>query len=75
MLAANTAYPTLPNMCLFVSKQIHRNNKISLYEILCYGSVTWTLTQMTEQILYTFDKKILRRIYLPVQDKGRWQPR
>jgi hypothetical protein len=42
---------------IFRSKQIHRN-KIWLYKtlikpVLCYGSVTWTLTQMSEQMLNT----------------------
>jgi len=37
--------------------------------IVSYGSVTWTLTQTTEQI------KILRRIYGPIQEGGRWRPR
>jgi len=53
-LAANKAYSSLQT--IFRSKQIHRNNKIRLYKtlikpILCYGSVTWTLTQTTEQII------------------------
>jgi hypothetical protein len=66
ILAANKAYSSLQT--IFRSKQIHRNNKIRLYKtlikpVLCYGSVTWTLTQTTEQImLKTFERKILRRI-------------
>ena len=45
----------------------HRNNKITLYKtvikpIKYYGSVTWTLTQKTEQMLCTFERKILRGI-------------
>jgi hypothetical protein len=59
-LAANKAYSSLQT--IFRSKQIHRNNKIRLYKtlikpLLCYGSVTWTLTQMTEQMLQTFERK------------------
>jgi hypothetical protein len=27
---------------------------------------------MTEKMLCTFEKKILKRIYDPIQDKGRW---
>jgi len=30
--------------------------------LLCYGSVTWTLTQMAEQMLCTFERDISRRI-------------
>ena len=44
-------------------------------QILCYGSVPWTQTQMTEQMLCTFERKILRRIYSPVQYKGHCRPR
>jgi len=37
--------------------------------------VTWTLTQTAEQMLNTFERKILRRIYCPTQEGGRWRPR
>jgi hypothetical protein len=62
---------------IFRSKQIHQNNKIRLFvtliqPVLCYGSVTWTLTQMTGKMLCTFEKKILKRIYGPIEDKGCW---
>jgi len=62
ILAANKAYRSLQT--IFRSKQIHRNNKIRLYKtlirpILCYGSVTWTLTQTAEQMLNTFFRIIL----------------
>ena len=33
-------------------------------------SVTWTLTQTAEQMLNTFERKILRRIYGPTQEGG-----
>ena len=39
------------------------------------GSVTWTLTQAAEQMLSTFERKILRRIYGPTQEGGCWRPR
>jgi len=78
ILAANKAYISLQT--IFRSKQIHRNNKIRLHKtlikpILCYGSVTWTLTQMLEQMLNTFERKILQRIYGPTQEGGCWRPR
>jgi hypothetical protein len=55
-------------------------NQIRLYKtlikpILCYGSVTWTLTQTAEQMLNVFERKILRRIHGRTQDGGRWRPR
>jgi len=37
--------------------------------------VTWTLTQTAQQMLNTFERKILRRIYGPTQEGGRWRPR
>jgi hypothetical protein len=40
-----------------------------------HGSVTWTLTQTAEQMLNTFERKILRRIYGPIQEGGCWHPR
>jgi hypothetical protein len=47
VLAANNTYSSSQN--IFRSKQICQNNKIKLYKtlikpVLCYGSVTWTLT-------------------------------
>ena len=78
ILPANKAYSSLQT--IFRSKQIHRNNKIRLYKtlmkpILCYGSVTWTLTQTAEQMLNMFEMKILRRTYGPKQEGGRWLAR
>ena len=77
ILAANKAYSSLQT--IFRSKQIHRNNKVRLYKtlikpMLCYGSVTWSPTQTTEQMLNTFERNILQRIYGPVQGGGRWHP-
>lgn len=62
IIAANTAYSPLHTTCR--CKQIHRNNKIRLHEtlmkpVLCYGTVTWTLRQMTQ-------REILR-IYGPIE--------
>jgi hypothetical protein len=54
ILAANKAYSSL--QIIFRFKQIHQNNKIRLYTtlikpVLCYGRVTWTLTQMTRKAM------------------------
>ena len=71
ILAANKICSSLQT--IFQSKQIHRNNNIRQYKtlikpILCYGSVTWTLT--SEQVPNTFERKILRRIYGPTHEGG-----
>ena len=71
IVAANKAYSSLQTT--FRAKQIHRNNKIRLYKtltkpILCYGSVTCTLTQTAEQMLNSFERNILQRIYGPTQE-------
>ena len=55
-------------------------NQLRLYKTLikptlCYESVTWTLTQMSEQMLNTFERKILRRIYGPTHEGGSWHHR
>jgi hypothetical protein len=34
-----------------------------------------TLTQITEQMPCTFERKIFRGIYGPIRDKGLWLPR
>jgi len=78
ILATNKVYSSLQT--IFRSKKIHRNNKIRLYKtlvksILCYESATWTLTQTAEQMLNTYERKILRRIYGPTQEGGCWRPR
>jgi hypothetical protein len=78
ILAANKAYSSLQS--IFRYKQIHQNNKIRLYKkfikpILVYGSATWTLTLTMEQMLNIFERKVLRRIYGPIQEGGRWRPR
>jgi purine-nucleoside phosphorylase len=62
VLASNNTYSSPKT--IFKSKKICQNNKIRLYKrliktVLCYGSVTWILTQMTEQKLCTFERKIL----------------
>jgi hypothetical protein len=51
-----------------------RLHKTLIKPILCYGSVTWTLTQAAENMINTFERKILRRIYGLIQEAGCWRP-
>jgi hypothetical protein len=61
-------------------KDIHTKTKVMLYKtliltLLTYGSETWTPSKNLENALSTFERKILRRIYGPVQDNGQWRIR
>jgi hypothetical protein len=40
-----------------------------------YGAEFWTVSRTNERALDVFEKKILHRIYGPVQDKGQWRSR
>jgi len=43
------------------ARYLTTNNKVNktlIKTALCYSSVTWTLTQITEQMLCTFERKI-----------------
>jgi hypothetical protein len=51
--------------------------KIQLYKtdvqpVAMYGVECWTLSRTNERVLDVFERKILHRIYGPVQDKGQW---
>jgi hypothetical protein len=43
--------------------------------VLIYGNETWTLSKKSENAPSIFERKILRRIYDPIQDKGQWRIR
>jgi hypothetical protein len=40
-----------------------------------YGCETWVLSQKSENALRVFERKILRRIFGPVNDSGQWRIR
>jgi hypothetical protein len=42
---------------------------------LMYGCETWSLLQNAENKLGAFEKKILRRIYGPIHENGKWRCR
>jgi hypothetical protein len=61
-------------------KDIHKKTKVMLYKtlirtVLIYGSETWTVSKNSESAVSTFERKILRRNYGPVQDNGHWRTR
>jgi hypothetical protein len=38
-----------------------------------YGAETWTATSEIEKMLMTWERKILRKIYGPTEENGRWR--
>jgi hypothetical protein len=62
------------------SKIIKRSVKMQIYKtvirpVTTYGSETWTLTKSDETSLSIFERKILRKIYGPVQEGDTWRIR
>jgi hypothetical protein len=49
--------------------------KTLIRTVLTYGSETWALSKNSENALNAFERKILRRIFGPVQDNGQWRIR
>jgi hypothetical protein len=70
-------YALLP---ILKSKHIHRFTKIRLYKtvihpVLMYGSETWDMTKKIENIINSYERKILRSILGPINDNGTWRIR
>ena len=62
------------------SKIISRRSKLQIYKtlirpVVTFGAETWTLTAVEENALRRFERKVLRKIYGPVVDKGVWRIR
>jgi hypothetical protein len=56
------------------------HTKCTLYEtlirpILMYGSESWPLSKKDENLLQIFERRILRRIYSPINEGGIWRIR
>jgi hypothetical protein len=49
--------------------------KTLIRPVVTYGSETWTLTKSAENLLKIFERKILQRIYGPVQEGDIWRIR
>ena len=59
---------------------LRRKTKCKLYKslirpVLTYGSESWTFNKGNIEKLMTFEKKILRKIYGAVNDRGIWRIR
>lgn len=78
ILKANRTYYALLSM--FKSKNVHPYTKIRLYKtmirpVLIYGCETWAMTKNSENLINAFERKILRRIFGPINDQGIWRIR
>ena len=68
------------NHHMLKSEIIKRSAKMQIYKTLIrpevrYGSETWTLTKSDENLLRIFERKILRKIYGPIQEGDIWSIR
>ena len=74
------------NRCLYAlyptikCKQLSYETKIIIYKtiirpVVTYGSETWTLTKADENKLVCWERKILRSIFGPINDRGLWRRR
>jgi len=74
----NRAYAA--NHHMLKSKIIKRSAKMQIYitlirPVVTYGSETWTLAKSDENLLRIFERKILRKIYGPIQEGDIWRIR
>jgi hypothetical protein len=78
LMAGNMCYYALQNVLR--SKNISRKAKLNVYKtimrpVVTYGSETWTLTKKDELQINIWERKVLRRIFGPVKDRGMWRIR
>jgi hypothetical protein len=76
--AGNRAY--FSTIHLLKSKSLSRKHKKIIYKtvirpVVMYGCETWVLTIRSKDVLNTWERKILRKIYGPVQENGGWRVR
>jgi hypothetical protein len=67
-------------MEIVYSQNVHRKTKIRIYKTiikpaLMYGCETWSLLLNAKIKLGIFERKILRRIYGPINENGQWRCR
>jgi len=59
-------------------RSISQSIKIRLYKTIIrpavtYGAQTWTVTNKTEKMLMTWERKMLMKIYGPTKENGQWR--
>jgi len=47
--------------------------KTVIRPVVTYGSETWTFTKSDENLLRIFKRKILQKIYEPIQEGDTWR--
>jgi hypothetical protein len=70
--AGNACYHSVQN--LLSCRLLYKNIKIRIYKIIIlpvvlYGCDTWSLTLREEHRLRVFEKRVLRRIFVPKRDE------
>lgn len=76
LITANKCYYSLHK--LLSSKLLSRSSKLRCYKTiimptLLYCCETWVLTKKTTKSLFTFENKILRKIFGPIQENNSWR--
>jgi hypothetical protein len=62
------------------SKSISRKEKLAIYKtiikpIVTYASDTWVLTKKDEALISKWERKVLRKIFGPVNERNLWRIR
>jgi hypothetical protein len=75
ILLANNCYHGLKH--LLRSQFLNLRTKLNLYKtllkpVLTYGSECWSLNRRNEEQLQVFERRILRKIFGPICDNGKW---
>jgi hypothetical protein len=78
IMTTNRAYSA--HIKLFRSKLLSRNTKLKIYKtlirpILSYGLEAWTMTSEEINALRIFGRKIVRRMYGPINEGESWRIR
>lgn len=76
--AGNRAF--YANVKLLRNSLLSRTSKLKIYKtlvrpVVAYGAETWTLSKKMEEELRIFERKILRKIYGPINEGGEWRIR
>ena len=76
--AGNKSY--FSSLQMLRSSLLNKESKIKIYKaiikpVVTYGAETWSLTNNDERLLLIWERKILRKIFGPINDNGAWRIR